>query len=240
MRIQDELPVLIRTTRGQSPDPVLTEQLESEYGTLRNICIPGVLKAHDLVVSSDSAALVLEDPGGLLLDAVLVSKRMDISEFLHIAILITSIIADLHSQRIVHTRLQTGVVLLGKDGQGAWISGFEHALKLKAAAHSRHILAEGNLAYIAPEQTGCMDADIDYRDNEVDATHPLHVVMRELREAGVNLREIELKPLDMISVSRIIQDTVGRSDSVVSENSDSAKNSAHFLVIVCSSRWSIL
>ncbi|MEA2079327.1 MAG: serine/threonine-protein kinase, partial [Pseudomonadota bacterium] len=163
VRIQDELPVLIRTTRGQSPDPLLTEQLESEFGTLRNISIPGVLKAHDLVVSSDSAALVLEDPGGLLLDAVLVSKRLDIAEFLRIAIQITSIIADLHSERIVHTRLQPGVILLGKDGQGAWISGFEHALKLKAGAHTRHVLVDGNLAYIAPEQTGRMDADIDYR-----------------------------------------------------------------------------
>ncbi len=51
-----------------------------------------------------------------------------------------------------------------------------------------------------------------YRDNEVDATHPLRVVMRELREASVNLDEIELKLLDMVSVSRIIQDTLGRSD----------------------------
>ena len=163
VRIQDDLPVLIRTTRGQSSDPLLTEQLESEFSTLRNISIHGVLKAHDLVVTSDSAALVLEDPGGLLLDAVLVSKRLGIHEFLRIAIQITSIIADLHNQRIVHTRLQPGVILLGKGRQGAWISGFEHALKLKAGAHTRHVLAEGNLAYIAPEQTGRMDADIDYR-----------------------------------------------------------------------------
>ena len=145
--IRDERPVLIRSTRGQSPDPLLTEQLESEFGMLRNISIPGVLKAYDLVVSSDSAALVLEDPGGLLLDAVLVSKRLDIREFLRIAINITSIIADLHSRRIVHTRLQPGVVLLGNEGQGVWISGFEHALKLKAGAHTRHVLAEGKLAY---------------------------------------------------------------------------------------------
>ena len=163
VRAEDNLPVLIRTTRSRSPDPLLAAQLESEFGTLRDINIPGVLKVHDLVVGSDSAALVLEDPGGMLLDAVLGSGRLDTPGFLRIAIQITSIIAELHRQRIVHTQLQPNVVLLGKGGQGVWISGFDHALRLNAAAHPQQVRAHGNLAYIAPEQTGRIDADIDYR-----------------------------------------------------------------------------
>ncbi len=163
LRIQDELPVLIKKTRGQSSEPLLSEQLKYEFDTLRNITIPGVLQAYDFVVSSDSAALILEDPGGLLLDAVLVEKQLDISGFLRIAIQLTSVIADLHSQRIVHTRLCPGVIILDKDGQGIWLSGFEHALKLKAGTGSQHALAVGNLAYIAPEQTGRMEAVIDCR-----------------------------------------------------------------------------
>lgn len=163
VRAQDNLPVLVRTTRNQSPDPLLAEQLEAEFGTLRAISIPGVLKAHDLVVSTDSAALVLEDPGGELLDTVLGSGPLDTPGFLRIAIRITSIVAELHRQRIVHTRLRPDVVLLGKNGQGVWISGFYHAVRLNADAHTRHVLSDGNLAYIAPEQTGRIEADIDYR-----------------------------------------------------------------------------
>lgn len=163
VRTRDDLPVLIRTTRGQSPDPLLTEQLETEFGTLREISIPGVLKAHELLVSLENTALVLEDPGGVLLDTVLDSKRLDTPGFLRTAIQITSIIANLHSQRIVHARLQPGVVLLGKDGQDVWISGFEHAVKLTNGAHARQVRTDGNLAYIAPEQTGRMDTAIDYR-----------------------------------------------------------------------------
>lgn len=163
VRTEDALPVLIRTTRGQSPDPLLTEQLETEFGTLRGISIPGVLKAHDLLVSLENTALVLEDPGGVLLDTVLDSKRLDTTYFLRIAMQMASIIANLHSQRIVHARLQPGVVLLTRDGQGVWISGFEHAVKLTTGAHARQVRTDGNLAYIAPEQTGRMDTDIDYR-----------------------------------------------------------------------------
>jgi len=163
VRTRDDLPVLIRTPRGQSPDPFLTGQLESEFGILRDISIPGVLKAHDLVVSPGGTALVLEDPGGVLLDTVLDSKRLEIPEFLRIAIQVTAIITQLHSRKIVHTRLQPDVVLLGKDGQGAWLSGFEHAVRLSTGDYARQVRTDGNLAYIAPEQTGRMDADIDYR-----------------------------------------------------------------------------
>ena len=166
VRIQDALSVLIRTTRGQSPDPLLTEQLQSEYGTLKNINIPGVLKAHDLVVSSDNTALILEDPGGVLLEKLLASHRFDIAEFLRISIQITAIIADLHHHKIVHTRLQPDVVLLSKDGQKTWLSGFEYVIKLNPAMQTRtqvQTQVEGRLAYIAPEQTGRIEKNIDYR-----------------------------------------------------------------------------
>ena len=192
VRAEDNLPVLIRATRNQSPDPSLAEQLESEFGMLRDISIPGVLKAHDLVVGSDGDALVLEDPGGKLLDAVLGTVRLDIPGFLGIAIQITFIVAELHRQRIVHTRLRPDVVLLGKDGQGVWISGFDHAVKLNAGVHARHVLSEGNLAYIAPEQTGRIDADIDYRTD----LYSLGVIFYEML-AGEPPFEVE-DPLELI------------------------------------------
>jgi PAS domain S-box-containing protein len=50
-----------------------------------------------------------------------------------------------------------------------------------------------------------------YRDNEVDATHPLKSVIRELRAAGDRLFEIDLQPLDIDSIDRIIQDALGGS-----------------------------
>ena len=50
-----------------------------------------------------------------------------------------------------------------------------------------------------------------YRDNEVDATHPLRSVLVEIRESGATMREINLEPLDIESVNHIIRDTLGRS-----------------------------
>jgi histidine kinase len=163
VRAEDNLPVLVRTTRSQSPEPHLAAQLESEYGTLRDIGITGVLKAHDLVAGSESAALVLEDPGGELLDAVLESGRLGIQEFLGIAIRITAVVAELHRQRIVHTRLRPDIIILGKDRQQVWITEVNRAVNMGTGVQTSDVPYDGNLAYIAPEQTGRIEANIDYR-----------------------------------------------------------------------------
>ena len=163
MRAEDNLPVLIRTTRNQSLDPLLAEQLECEYGTLREISIHGVLKAHDLIVGADNAALILEDPGGTLLDVVLESGRLDIPEFLKLAIQITSIVSALHRVGVVHSRLRPDVVLVGKGDAGVSLSEFDNAVKLNGAGKKAQVMPHDNLAYIAPEQTGRIDAEIDFR-----------------------------------------------------------------------------
>jgi len=163
VRAEDNLPVLIRTARSQSPENHLAEQLESEYVTLRDIGITGVLKAHDLVAGSDGAALVLEDPGGELLDAVLGSGSLGIREFLKIAIQITSVVAGMHRQKIVHTRLRPDIIILGRDRQRVWISEVNCAVNMSAGMQDGHLPYDGNLAYIAPEQTGRIKANIDYR-----------------------------------------------------------------------------
>ncbi|WP_434384288.1 AAA family ATPase [Melittangium boletus] len=47
-----------------------------------------------------------------------------------------------------------------------------------------------------------------FRDNEVDAAHPLTGVFEALRGAGVPLSRVELAPLDTTPVTRLVADTV--------------------------------
>ncbi len=206
-RAEDNVSVLVRAARAQSPEPHLAAQLESEFGTLRELDIPGILKAHDLHVESDTAALVLEDPGGALLNAVLDSRKLDIAEFLDTAIQITSVVAGLHRNGIVHTQLRPDVFLLGEGGRGVWLSGLEHAVKLNGAHSAARSLREGNLAYIAPEQTGRIDANIDHRTDlyllgltlyemltgrpPFDADDPLELIHYQLARVPRNPSDID-------------------------------------------------
>ena len=98
-----------------------------------------------------------------LLNSVITSGPLELSRFLHIAIQLTSIIAQLHSQGIVHANLRPDVVLLDNVGKDVWITERDHALKLNGSEQLRSVHSEGNLAYIAPEQTGSIDVDSDYR-----------------------------------------------------------------------------
>jgi len=54
-----------------------------------------------------------------------------------------------------------------------------------------------------------------YRDNEVDAIHPLTVALQELAEAGAVVGEVKLKPLGLADVERLLFETVGSPPDTV-------------------------
>jgi predicted ATPase/signal transduction histidine kinase len=47
-----------------------------------------------------------------------------------------------------------------------------------------------------------------YRDNEVNETHPLMLLLNEIKKAGVNVNQIDIQPLDTVQVNQLIADTL--------------------------------
>ncbi|MBM7113212.1 trifunctional serine/threonine-protein kinase/ATP-binding protein/sensor histidine kinase [Archangium primigenium] len=62
--------------------------------------------------------------------------------------------------------------------------------------------------FIAQRHTHNLLLVAAFRDNEVDAAHPLAGVFETFRDAGVPLLRVELAPLDMAPVTRLVADTV--------------------------------
>jgi histidine kinase len=56
-----------------------------------------------------------------------------------------------------------------------------------------------------------------YRNNEIDETHALALALAELRETEVALSELELRPLDVDSVARLVADTLHEDSERVNE-----------------------
>src|SRR5207244_6350593 len=54
-----------------------------------------------------------------------------------------------------------------------------------------------------------------YRDNEVDAAHPLRLMLESVRQAGVLVEEIVLGPLSRHDCCRMVADSVGCGASQV-------------------------
>lgn len=49
-----------------------------------------------------------------------------------------------------------------------------------------------------------------YRDNEVDAYHPLMLMIEELTAAGVNVSDLTLKPLQLDHINQLVSESVGQ------------------------------
>jgi predicted ATPase len=110
--------------------------------------------------------LVLEDPGGEPLDQLL-DAPLPISEFLRIAISITSALCQVHARGLIHKDIKPGNFLVYKASGGAWLTGFGIASRLPREYHApvpAEVIA-GTLAYMAPEQSGRMNRSVDSRSD---------------------------------------------------------------------------
>jgi predicted ATPase/GAF domain-containing protein/tRNA A-37 threonylcarbamoyl transferase component Bud32 len=56
-----------------------------------------------------------------------------------------------------------------------------------------------------------------YRDNEVDAAHPLLSTLDELRKAGATIAELKLRPLNLSTVTQLIAETLRQPEPEIAE-----------------------
>jgi PAS domain S-box-containing protein len=76
----------------------------------------------------------------------------------------------------------------------------------------------GLLEHLALEQSdGEMLLVLAYRDDEVDALHPLHGMLARVREAGTRLIDIALGPLSAASVEALVADVLEAEPDAVDE-----------------------
>ena len=131
-----------------------------------------------------SKVLLLDDPGGRplqqLLEAPVVSSelKLDVAAFLKVAIGISRSVGEMHGRGIVHKDLKPAHILLDPETAKIWLTGFGIASQTR---RERQIPAPpetiaGTLAYMAPEQTGCMNRSIDSRSD----LYALGVVLYEM------------------------------------------------------------
>ncbi len=72
-----------------------------------------------------------------------------------------------------------------------------------------------------------------YRDNEVDAAHPLQITLTEIERAGAEVRHLSLAPLTLVHVNQLIVDTLkcsrDRADSLAQLVIDKTNGNPFFM-----------
>lgn len=187
VRESDHTSVLLKQLSSPSPSSVLQARFLCEFEIACKFNHPHIssyLAALGLgqetpgaVQTPDSSSspvltckptLVLEDQQGVDLLTYLTScgnQRVSLAEFLDLAIPLAEALQEIHRQQVIHKNLCPGNIWVTPETGRVQITNFGMASLLP---REQPVLQpvdqlEGELAYLAPEQTGRMNRSVDYR-----------------------------------------------------------------------------
>ena len=159
-------PILIVTPASEHPAARSLKRLEHEFNLRGELDRDWAAQPIACIRDEDRIKLVLQDPGGEPLDRFL-GVPMHLNWFLRLAIKLTVALGQVHRRGLVHRDLKPGNILLDRDSDSVWLTGFGIADRTAREGQSREnpeVIA-GTLAYMAPEQTGRMNRETDSRSD---------------------------------------------------------------------------
>src|SRR5258708_16710294 len=150
---------------AERPASASLKRLEHEYALAADLDPQWAARPLALARHNGNAALVLDDSGNEPLDLIL-SRPLDLTRFLHLAIGLAAALRQVHRHGLIHKDVKPANVLVDAAGN-VRLTGFGIASRLARehqAPEAPEIIA-GTLAYMAPEQTGRMNRSIDSRSD---------------------------------------------------------------------------
>ena len=161
-------PILLVAAENSSRTSL--RRLEHEYEIATQLNEAAAVTPLALTRHEGRTVLILEDPGGELLDRVLEQNNgqsPDLTRFLRIAIPLATAIRRMHERGLIHKDIKPANILVDVARGGVWLTGFGIASRLpreRQDPEAPEVIA-GTLAYMAPEQTGRMNRSIDARSD---------------------------------------------------------------------------
>jgi predicted ATPase/serine phosphatase RsbU (regulator of sigma subunit)/tRNA A-37 threonylcarbamoyl transferase component Bud32 len=194
-RNADLSPVVLKVPRGDYPSAIQLAKLKHEYGLLRSLQVPGVVRTFGLEKFGNNVALVLEDVGDRSLDKVVGPgpRRFDARTFLRLAISITRVVESIHRNQVIHKDIKPHHFFENERGEIKLVDfGLATRLSQEAQRATSVALLEGTLAYMSPEQTGRMNRALDRRTD----LYSLGVTLYELCTGALPFQSTD--PLELV------------------------------------------
>jgi PAS domain S-box-containing protein len=158
----DATSFLMLAPLDEHPAPATLARLEREYALRTELDPAWAVQPRALVHEAGRLTLLLDDPGGELLESRL-GAALDVVTTLAFAIPLAVALGQVHACGLIHKDLLPAHVLVA--GEQVRLLGFGRASRLPFEHHvlePSDIIA-GSLPYLAPEQTGRMNRSVDAR-----------------------------------------------------------------------------
>ncbi|MDF5732118.1 MAG: protein kinase [Rhizonema sp. PD38] len=157
--------VIIKTFKSEYPTLEEIALLKHEYQIAKNLDLEGIVKPLSLETYGNGLALILEDVDGQSLKHYITLKKIELIDFLKIAIQLAQTLAELQTRQITHKDIKSSNIIINPETGQVKITDFALASNLSKENHiiSHSNILEDTLAYMSPEQTGKMNRFIDYR-----------------------------------------------------------------------------
>ncbi|MDJ0717885.1 MAG: AAA family ATPase [Prochloraceae cyanobacterium] len=163
---QDRRLVLLRLFKAEYPAPIDLKIWEYEYEITRDLNISGIIKPHRLEQYNNSYIFIFDNFDGLFLrDIISTSKKIELIDFLKIALQLAKVLGEIHEQNIIHKDIRPDNIIVNPKNYEIKLTGFGVS---SIVAREKHESCNFNfrqeaLAYIAPEQIGRINHSADYR-----------------------------------------------------------------------------
>ncbi len=164
--VGEKRPVVIKLLQAADLTACDLAQFRNQYTIAQSFNSPGIVHVHGLEPYGTGYALVMEDFGGVSLrDWIRETGAQRLPDVLTIALQLTTILHELHKNRIIHKDIKPANILIHPESKQVKLIDFSIAalLPLGQSSIAPADELEGTLAYIAPEQTGRMQRGIDCR-----------------------------------------------------------------------------
>src|SRR2546425_10253908 len=129
-RERDGVPVILKTFGEGIPASVASASLRREYDLIKDLDVPGVVRAYGLAVQGDGPVLRLEDAGGEGLKTLITAGGIELAAFLRLGVRLAETIGAIHQCDIIHKVINLNNILINIDTGRSTLIVFGMLLRL--------------------------------------------------------------------------------------------------------------
>ncbi|HYD98873.1 MAG TPA: AAA family ATPase [Alphaproteobacteria bacterium] len=165
-RAADGARVVVKLLNEEFPSPEQVARFRREYELSARLDLPGIAHARELLTVGNSLAIAFDDIGGESLDRA-AAAGLAVGPLLRLALDVAAALERLHGAGVIHKDVCPANIVWNRAGGAVQLIdlGIASELATEAIAAVGAETLEGTLAYVAPEQTGRMNRQVDWRSD---------------------------------------------------------------------------